>query len=346
MSPPLVSVVIPGYNCARYVAETLDSVLAQSYANFEVVFVDDGSTDATPDILAGYRDRIVYRRTANGGLAAARNAGMKLARGEFIAWLDADDVCDPDRLLVQSAYLCRRSEVVAVSSQFSAFDATRGVFDQEYAARYYSQVRTHGFGGLFPVSEPFDARGIWWMDGSKLPHAVRVHSGEVWRRLILGNFMHPPTLMLRRSARERVGWLREGLRMAEDWDYILRLAELGSMALIDAPLLRYRCHPGQMSGDSNSAQAARSGLEVLSLQLAEHPERVAGMEEAIHKSLASHHASIAYSLAEEERLQALGHLLQALRFDRKQANFGRNLARIMAGHAGLGLLRQLRGISA
>ena len=148
MQAPFVSVVIPGYNCAQYIALTLKSVLSQNYPNFEVVFVDDGSTDDTRDAVAPFLDRIVYHHQANGGLAAARNSGMCLARGDFIAWLDADDLCCTDRLLVQAAYLVSHPRIVATGTNFAAFDDV-GIFDPAHAVRYYSQIRDAGLGALF-----------------------------------------------------------------------------------------------------------------------------------------------------------------------------------------------------
>lgn len=344
MAAPLVSVVIPGYNIARHIVSTLESVFSQTYPNYEVVVIDDGSTDSTPAVLDAYRDRIVSRRTPNGGLAAARNAGMQLARGEYIAWLDADDLCEPERLQVQAAFLAANPDIVAVSSGFAAFDDARGVFDADHGAQYYSQVRRHGLAGLFPERQSFDGSGLDWLARGSLGRAYSVYRGMVWERLLLGNFMHPPTLMLRREARQRAGWLRLGIRTAEDWDYILRLASLGPVALIDAPLLRYRCHPGQMSGDENLATNAVSCLQLLRWQVDENPERVQGMEPQLKAAFARLHTEAAYALAENRRLAALRHLFQAIRFDVHEANFARNFARILVGHAGLEILRSVRAL--
>ncbi|HZF73410.1 MAG TPA: glycosyltransferase family A protein, partial [Gemmatimonadaceae bacterium] len=91
--PGLISIVIPCYNRAHIVRETIDSVLAQTYRNFEVILIDDGSTDNTREVVSSYDDRrIRYFYKANGGLSAARNSGLDSARGEFVAFLDSDDV--------------------------------------------------------------------------------------------------------------------------------------------------------------------------------------------------------------------------------------------------------------
>jgi glycosyltransferase involved in cell wall biosynthesis len=111
MSDPLISCIVPVYNGATYLAEAIDSIFAQSYTPVEVLVVDDGSTDATPEVIAGYGDRIRSLRQENAGPAAARNRGLAAARGELIAFLDADDLWHPDKLRRQLDRLRTRSEV-------------------------------------------------------------------------------------------------------------------------------------------------------------------------------------------------------------------------------------------
>jgi glycosyltransferase involved in cell wall biosynthesis len=109
MPSPLVSVIIPAYNAERYLIEALDSVRAQGHRPLEVIMVDDGSTDGTAGVVAQYPDvRYVYQ--ANRGPAAARNAGLRLAQGDLIAFLDADDVWSDDKLAVQLTLLSARAE--------------------------------------------------------------------------------------------------------------------------------------------------------------------------------------------------------------------------------------------
>ncbi|HYE37152.1 glycosyltransferase family A protein [Methylocaldum sp.] len=98
---PLVSVVIPAYNAMAFLRQTLDSVLAQTYDNLEVIVVDDGSTDGTSDLLHGYGERITVLRQANAGQAAARNYGARVARGDMLAFLDSDDLWDAAKIARQ-----------------------------------------------------------------------------------------------------------------------------------------------------------------------------------------------------------------------------------------------------
>ncbi|MEI6259041.1 MAG: glycosyltransferase family A protein [Deltaproteobacteria bacterium] len=106
---PLISAILPIYNGERYVAQALESVLAQDYANIEIIVVDDGSTDASAQIVRSYAETshvpLRYAYQENGGPAAARNNGLKLAQGDLIAFQDADDLWTPDKLSIQSRYL-------------------------------------------------------------------------------------------------------------------------------------------------------------------------------------------------------------------------------------------------
>src|SRR5690242_13806787 len=98
MPDPLISVVIPTFNRARCVANAVDSVLVQTFKDCEVIVVDDGSTDATAEVLKGYGNRVRVIQQSNRGVSAARNAGIRSARGEWIAFLDSDDIWNPDKL--------------------------------------------------------------------------------------------------------------------------------------------------------------------------------------------------------------------------------------------------------
>ncbi len=104
---PLVSIVVPAYNVADYIAESLDSALAQTFRDFEIILVNDGSPDTArlEKVLADYFDRIIYLKQANGGAAAARNAAISAARGKLLAFLDGDDVWFPEKLAAQTAFL-------------------------------------------------------------------------------------------------------------------------------------------------------------------------------------------------------------------------------------------------
>src|SRR5690349_3602213 len=102
---PKVSVIIPTYNRAQFIARAVDSVLEQTYKDFEIIVIDDGSSDNTQEILKAYEGKIRYVYQQNKGISAARNRGIQEAKGEYIAFLDSDDVWKPEKLSVQVAIL-------------------------------------------------------------------------------------------------------------------------------------------------------------------------------------------------------------------------------------------------
>ncbi len=120
---PSVSVVMPVFNCEAYVREAIDSILGQSLTNLELIIVDDGSTDGSPNVLRTVRDRRArVLRQRNSGAYAARNTGLAAARAEYIASMDADDICHPDRLWLQHEYLRSHRQVGLVGSWYVRFD--------------------------------------------------------------------------------------------------------------------------------------------------------------------------------------------------------------------------------
>ena len=121
MQPPLVSCIIPVFNGEKYLKEALDSVLAQTYRPLEVIVVDDGSTDATANIVQNHPGRISYLRQENRGIAAARKAGLDAAQGEYIAFLDADDLWHPNKLACQYSRLQIRPEIDLCFTRFQNF---------------------------------------------------------------------------------------------------------------------------------------------------------------------------------------------------------------------------------
>lgn len=108
---PLISCIVPTFNCKLYIAEALDSILAQTYRPIEIIVVDDGSTDGTPELLERYGDKIIYVKQDNLGPAAARNLGINMAQGEFIAFLDADDIWRKEKLDRQMAVFTENPEL-------------------------------------------------------------------------------------------------------------------------------------------------------------------------------------------------------------------------------------------
>jgi glycosyltransferase involved in cell wall biosynthesis len=209
--PPRVSVIIPTYNHRDYVLETLESVFAQTFTDYEVIVVNDGSPDDPAELLRPLAEagRIKYIEQPNAGQAAARNRGLAEAKGEFIAFLDDDDLWPPDKLEWQVR-----------------------------AMRSGSFVAVYGFSEMFGTS-----------DAQRVPEAPGP-SGCVFGHFLEGNWMSSPgQVLIRRTALEDVGGFDGSIWGADDWDLYLRLAKCGMFLYEDRIALRYRCHTANASRD-------------------------------------------------------------------------------------------------
>lgn len=212
---PRVSVIIPAYNTAQYIGETLESVFAQRFRDYEVIVINDGSPDTAEleRVLEPYRHALTYLVKENGGLASARNAGIQVARGEFIALLDSDDAWEPDYLAAQVGPL---------------------VADPTITVSYSNAII---FGNALEAGQ--DCMSV-------LPSA-----GEVtFQRLVDQECNVLVSALIRRTAFARVGLFDEELRTNEDYDLWLRIAhDGGRFVYYQRPFWRYRRRAGQLSGD-------------------------------------------------------------------------------------------------
>ncbi|MDW8322990.1 MAG: glycosyltransferase [Burkholderiales bacterium] len=211
MRKPLVSVVIPAYNAAWCVGKAIDSVLAQDFRDFELIVVDDGSTDQTPEILAVYGEAIRVIRKPNGGLSSARNAGIAAARGEYIAFLDADDWWLPAKLSKQLAYMQAQPELGFTSTAARVEDTQGRVLNLWGCARWQGPFLSHLYGANADVAG----------------------SGSA--------------VLARRELFARVGGFDEGLRSLEDIDMWMRLAAVSAYGCLDEPLVVILRRPDSMS---------------------------------------------------------------------------------------------------
>ena len=209
----MISVIIPVFNQAQYVGRAIKSVLAQTHAKLEILVVDDGSTDESAAAVQGFQDpRLRYTYQQNAGLSAARNTGLRLSRGEYLSFLDADDEFLPGKL-----------EIL-----LNAFQSNP---DLGFVAGQAIPVDDLGK----PAGRIFD---------KPIPEAP-----EDW---LLGNPLHVGSVLLRKNWQELVGEFDEQLRSYEDWDMWLRLALKGCpMSWVDAPVSFYRFHQGQMIRDGS-----------------------------------------------------------------------------------------------
>lgn len=224
---PAISVLMPVYDAERYVAQAVDSILGQTFADFEFLIIDDGSHDRSREILEAYalRDsRIHLTSRPNTGYTAAVNEMLQRAQGEFVARMDADDIALPERFERQVKYLRAHVDVVAVGTAVQLIDA---------AGRYLGDA-----------------------------HAGMDHD-EIERRALAGDCpLNHPSVMMRRGPLDAVGGYRIDFEPAEDLDLWLRLGEAGRLINLPDVLMRYRLHRESFSERHQRRQRERSAAAV------------------------------------------------------------------------------------
>lgn len=224
-----VSVIVPVFNCRNYLGRCIESALSQTHQPIEVVAVDDGSTDGSAEILASYLPRIAVIAQKNAGPSAARNNGVAHSSGEYLAFLDGDDLWDPQKTAAQIAVLKAHPKAVAVYCDHRSIDTEDQIL---------------GYTGALDYSRS---------------------SGWVLEDLIHGQRIKSPSLvMVRRDAFEAVGGFDTYLRYSEDYDLWLRLAVSGPILYQVETLASYRIHGGNVSlGPDRDLKALAGNLHAL-----------------------------------------------------------------------------------
>ncbi len=222
---PRISIVIPTYNHARFLAEAIRSALDQTWQDFEIIVVDDGSTDDTHRVVAQFGQSVKYIRQENGGLAAARNAGIRAARGREIGLLDADDVWLPDYLMTMLTALESDSRVGAVYCGWQYIDEA----------------------------------------GNSLPRVnVRVvPPDQAYQAMVHMDFLVPSGVLVRRDCFDDLGLFDESLRDTqgcEDWDMWLRILKQYRMIGVPQALVKYRIYGQSMSSNLEGMERAKRAV--------------------------------------------------------------------------------------
>lgn len=218
---PLVSVVIPAYNSADYIAEAIDSALGQDYPALEIIIIDDGSTDETKAIVSQYGDKVRLLEQQNKGSGAARNQGIRHSRGKYIAFLDADDVWWKNKISHQVEALNRTGYKMAYG---------RFIWWRPDAA------------GRHPSAEKeFSA-----VNNPNISTAEIV-SGSPYAELLLDCIVWTSTVIVEKSALEAVGLFDETLRKGQDYDLWLKLSQQIEMLGLEKPTALYRIHPASIT---------------------------------------------------------------------------------------------------
>jgi glycosyltransferase involved in cell wall biosynthesis len=283
MDSPSVSVVMSVFNGQAFLTEAIESILGQTFRDFEFLVIDDGSTDKTAEILASYAardDRLHVVRHENRGRTASLNTGIGLAKGKYIARMDADDVALPNRLEQQVAFMERHLRVGLLGGAYEKIDS-EGV-------------------SLGNVCSPLEDSEI---------RSVMLHY----------NPMCHPAVIMRRQMVLDVGGYRRAFSESEDYDLWLRMAERCQLANLEQRILRYRIHPRQVSIANAIHQtlcvlAARSAAE---LRMRGKADPLSGVDKITPRLLGK--LGVATGEIRETLLSAYTHWLSALELNDPEA---------------------------
>lgn len=238
MDKPLVSVLIPAYNRIRYIAQTVESVRAQTYVNVELIVVDDGSSDGTYEFLleqteAGKLKLLTHEGHANRGQSASLNLALRAAQGKYIAILDSDDVFLPGKLEKQVAYLEAHPEV----------------------------------GLVYGMGEAINDNGEWLYDIHSPDHRESNDPNDL---LLDCYLLLPLNAMVRKAAFDQAGYFEESFRAAQDHDMAVRIAEVTNFAFIPEKIFQYRRH-GESISVRGTETRWKNGFIILERAMARYP---------------------------------------------------------------------------
>lgn len=224
---PHLSVIIPAYNAEAFIVDTVNSALNQTFQDLEVIVIDDGSKDGTLTALEPFGNRIRVHQQANGGVAKARNTGVALAKGEWIAFLDADDLWLPDKLEKQ----------LSIPSVPMSYTDRLNIGERGDLPERQSDLTPMPGGDLFvPLMRE-------------------------------GNFITNTSVLMRRALFEQLGGFYTGLNGTEDWDLWIRVAERHHIGVVAEPLVKYRFHGGSISRNYERMSRERTQVIARALDL-------------------------------------------------------------------------------
>lgn len=293
---PKVSVIVPAYNMAHYLPQAIQSVLNQTFTDFELILIDDGSMDGTREAAGRYADRLRYFHQPNQGRAGARNAGLQMAAGEYAAFLDADDVWNPDRLERGVLFLDRNSQIGLVHGEVDVIDLNGNVNQSQTAGlkNFYRQER---------------------------------RKGSNYLRLLDQCAIFSSTILFRRPLGEEIGAYDTSFKILEDYDWYLRFASKYPIALLGEPAVaRYRIHKTNSVSQFGPDTIAKIYIKILEKQLAQlESQRSPSKKQRsrILKKLVEFHWRI------RDQRQVKARLLEAFRLDPLLLLDGRSVGKLL-----------------
>ena len=273
----MVSVIIPAYNAAEWIGETLQSVLAQSFRDLEIIVVDDGSIDDTVSVTKAFGKGVKLIRKPHSGKSASRNAGIYAAQGEYIAFIDADDLWLPEKLELQLQMFSRNPNL-------------GWVYSDGYLFEDKSTKNSMTFGSI-----------------------SHLYNGNILCPLLLRDFIPSPTPVIRRELLDEIGCFDETLlrNEPEDWDMWLRIAARYPIGFVNHPLVRNRLHPNSLTAREGVVDTLEGKISIIERAVKRNPERLSRLKD---RSVANCHVAAGNALAlSGELFKARSMYFQAIR---------------------------------
>ncbi len=256
ITSPTVSVIMNCLNCSEYLPEAIDSVFAQTYTNWEIVFWDNASTDNSAEIAKSYGGKLRYFRSDKTyPLGEARNLAIEQARGRRIAFLDCDDIWLPEKLEKHLKLLEKKPQVALVFSDCYIINSAGNILKRS-----------------FDRSRPY--------------------RGRIFSELFIENFIPLLTVVIRKKVFEKMKGFDPRFRIAQDWDLFLRLAESFEIDFIDLPLAKYRTHQANFS--KNVDVAMHEVLEIVDYWLNKRPELKITLRKKLKEKITAIHCRLGY----------------------------------------------------
>ena len=292
--PDKISVIIPAYNCGRYLDQSIASVLAQTYTNFEIIVVDDGSTDNTSEVLGTYkkntRVKSIYQR--NMGVGEARNTGIRLSKGEYVCFLDSDDELEPESLSTRYEVLAAVGDIAMVFTDYTLMN------DENEPVSHYLQHNR--FLEFFNVALAPSPKGCTFFNDHFIERFYSFSPHPIWTG----------TVMLRKSVVDSTGFFRTDIAVGEDTDYWLRIAEKHRFAYISRPTAIYNHYRSNLTKDTQRYCEARIS------RLKSIPLATNAIKAAIHRNISDTHCHLGYHYYRNNcRLLSAYNYLQGLRYN-------------------------------